>query len=79
MYSRRCRLPHYMLDSGYPLGRRLWYWDGSAERERRRGATVTLRLLVDVNDPDGIDENMVNLTIKPTFEQLGLSPEYTLE
>ena len=53
--------------------------NGVVKPATAHGATVTLRLLVDVHDPDGIDENMVNLTIKPTFEQLGLSPDYTLE
>ncbi len=53
--------------------------NGVVKPANAHGATVTLRLVVDVHDPNGIDDSLLNLTVKPTFEQLGLSPEYTLE
>jgi hypothetical protein len=43
------------------------------------GATVILRLVIDADAPDGIDPTLLNLTIKETFHQLGLDPDYRLE
>lgn len=43
------------------------------------GAKVTLRLVIDADNPNGIDQTVLDLTIKETFNQLGLLPEYRHE
>lgn len=40
------------------------------------GATVTLQLVIDADAPDGIEPEVIELTIKETFKQLGLTAEY---
>ena len=40
------------------------------------GAKVTLRLVIDADNPNGIDQTVLELTIKETFNQLGLTPDY---
>jgi hypothetical protein len=44
---------------------------------RQQGAQVTLRLVIDADNPAGIDPTVLELTIKETFKQLGLTPDYT--
>jgi len=41
-----------------------------------QGATVTLRIIIDADAPNGVDSTVLNLTIKETFNQLGLTPTY---
>lgn len=43
---------------------------------KNQGATITLRLVIDADAPAGIDPEVIELTIKETFKQLGLSPTY---
>ncbi len=43
---------------------------------RDQGATVTLRLVIDADAPEGIKPEVIDLTIKETFKQLGLTAEY---
>lgn len=43
------------------------------------GAKVTLRLVIDADAPGGIDPTVLDLTIKETFNQLGLTPDYRQE
>lgn len=43
------------------------------------GAKVTLRLVIDADNPSGIDSTVLDLTIKETFNQLGLTPDYRQE
>lgn len=40
------------------------------------GAKVILRLVIDADNPNGIDPAVLDLTIKETFNQLGLAPDY---
>jgi hypothetical protein len=40
------------------------------------GATVTLQLVIDADAPDGIEPEVIELTIKETFKQLGLTADY---
>ncbi len=44
---------------------------------KTQGAKVTLRLVIDADNPAGIDPTVLELTIKETFKQLGLTPDYT--
>ena len=41
-----------------------------------QGAKVTLDLVIDADAPGGIAPEALDLTIKETFRQLGLSPDY---
>jgi hypothetical protein len=43
---------------------------------RSQGATIKLRLVIDADAPGGIAPEVLELTIKETFKQLGLTPEY---
>jgi hypothetical protein len=43
---------------------------------RNQGASVTLRLVIDADAPEGIAPEVMELTIKETFKQLGLTPDY---
>jgi hypothetical protein len=43
---------------------------------KNQGARVRLRLVIDADAPQGIDPEVIELTVKETFKQLGLSPEY---
>ena len=36
----------------------------------------TLRLVIDADAPEGIKPEVIDLTIKETFKQLGLTAEY---
>lgn len=42
-----------------------------------QGATVSLRLVIDADAPNGIKPEVIELTIKETFKQLGLSADFT--
>lgn len=44
-----------------------------------QGATVTLRIVINADAPNGVDPTILNLTIKETFNQLGLVPTYEQE
>lgn len=43
---------------------------------KQQGAAVTLRLIIDADAPNGIAPEVLDLTIKETFKQLGLAPDY---
>ncbi len=43
---------------------------------KQQGATITLRLIIDGDAPNGIAPEVLDLTIKETFKQLGLTPDY---
>ncbi|HEX6290221.1 MAG TPA: hypothetical protein VFZ66_13595 [Herpetosiphonaceae bacterium] len=43
---------------------------------KNQGARVSLRLVIEANAPDGIAPEVIDLTIKETFKQLGLAPDY---
>ncbi len=43
---------------------------------KNQGATVSLRLVIDADAPNGIDPEVIELTIKETFKQIGLTPTY---
>ncbi len=43
---------------------------------KQQGAAVTLRLVIDADAPNGIAPDVFELTIRETFKQLGLSPDY---
>lgn len=40
-----------------------------------QGATVSIRMVIDADAPNGIDQEVIELTIKETFKQLGLLPD----
>lgn len=42
-----------------------------------QGAAVSIRMVIDADAPNGIDAEVIELTIKETFKQLGLAAEYT--
>jgi hypothetical protein len=43
---------------------------------KQQGASVTVHLVIDANAPNGIAPEVLELTIKETFKQLGLTPDY---
>jgi hypothetical protein len=43
---------------------------------KQQGASVTVRLVIDAHAPNGIAPDVLELTIKETFKQLGLAPDY---
>jgi hypothetical protein len=43
---------------------------------KSQGAKVVLHLVIDADAPGGIDQEVIDLTIKETFRQLDLSPHY---
>jgi len=51
---------------------------GSIMPLKQQGAMVTLRLVIDADAPNGIASEVLELTIKETFKQLGLSPDYEI-
>jgi len=51
---------------------------GSIMPLKQQGATITLRLVIDADAPNGIASEVLELTIKETFKQLGLSPDYEI-
>ena len=43
---------------------------------KNQGATVRLRLVIDADAPQGLDPEVIELTVKETLKQLGLDPTY---
>lgn len=43
---------------------------------QRQGAKITLRLVIDADAPGGIDPEVIELTVKETLKQLGLTPNF---
>lgn len=43
---------------------------------KNQGARVSLRLVINADAPNGIDPEVIELTVKETFKQLGLTPDY---
>ena len=43
---------------------------------KNQGATISLRLVIDADAPNGLDPEVIELTVKETFKQLGLLPHY---
>ena len=43
---------------------------------KNQGATLSVRVVIDADAPNGIDPEVIELTVKETFKQLGLLPRY---